>query len=91
MGDSAKICTRKNFRYTVFKYSFQSSWPLKLQTKILFLIFPALVRELFGQRSPLRAAIDGQFYILSVPHCTTATQADSSYVPAIFQGPIDHF
>ena len=30
------------------------------QTKILFLIFPALVRALLGQRSPARAA-NGQF------------------------------
>ena len=37
-------------------YPFQSSLPLNLQTKILFLIFPALVRALFGQRSPARYA-----------------------------------
>ena len=35
---------------SVVGYPFQSSFPLKLQTKILFLIFPTLVRALFGQK-----------------------------------------
>ena len=55
-------------------YPFPSSLALKLQTKILFLIFPAVVRVLFGQRSPARAA-NGHFLLLSAPR--TAPQPHS--------------
>ena len=62
-------------------YPFPSSLPLKLQTKILFFIFPALVRALFGQRSLARAA-NGQFSILSAPHTAPRPQPNSSYLPS---------
>ena len=42
--------------------------------------FPALVRALFGQRSPAHAA-NGQFKNLSA-HCTTAAQLDLRYLPS---------
>ena len=66
-----------------FPYPFPSSLALKLQTKILFLIFPALVRALFGQRSPAPAA-NGEIFLffLSVPHTAPRPQPDSSYLPS---------
>ena len=63
-------------------YPFPSSLGLKLQTKILFLILPALVRALFGQRSA-RAA-NGQFYILSAPRTVHHGHTARFELPAIF-------
>ena len=52
-GDATPRCNGINivepWKYSLL-YPFPSSLALKVQTKILFLIFPAVLRVLFGQK-----------------------------------------